>query len=83
MATIVPFLWGQDIEFGPKDVTILSIALDDVCDALNIGSDDAARQTIAARIVELARQGERNPKWLCERVLHEAAMAEYVEDNKR
>jgi hypothetical protein len=78
MAHIVP---DHDTAFRPKDITILSIALDDVCEALNIGSDDAAREIIATRLVELACLGERRPTRLRDRVLHEAALAEYVNNN--
>jgi hypothetical protein len=78
MATIVPLLPDHDTAFDPKDITIMSIALDDVCEALKIGYDDPARQIIAARLVDLARLGERSPTRLRDRVLYEAALAEYV-----
>ena len=59
MGTIIPFL--RDAVFDPKDVTAMSMALDDVCVALNLRDDGAAKQVIATRIIDLARTGERSP----------------------
>ena len=50
----------------------MSRALEDTCRALNINGDARARETIAVRIVELARRGEREPAKLRDRVVHEA-----------
>ncbi|HWX85780.1 MAG TPA: hypothetical protein VNZ48_19440 [Xanthobacteraceae bacterium] len=70
MATIVPFL--KDAAFEPRDITAMSMALDDVCNALKIAGDSAAREVIAVRIIELARRGERSPTRLRDRLLAEA-----------
>lgn len=51
----------------------MSMALDDVCKTLNI-SDGPAREVIAERIIALARNGERNPTLLRDRVLREAGL---------
>jgi hypothetical protein len=48
---------------------------DDVCKTLNLNGDSSARETVAVRIIDLARGGERSPTRLRDRVLHEAAMA--------
>jgi hypothetical protein len=37
--------------------------------AFGRGQPNIARQVMAKRIIELAREGERNPDRLCERVL--------------
>jgi hypothetical protein len=60
----------------------MSRALDDVCAALNLKDDSAAREVVAARIIDLARCGERSPTRLRDRVLHEAGLAEYALDVK-
>ena len=78
MATILPFLQGRENVFDPKDVTAMSMALDDVCKALNLRDDSAAREVIAVRIIDLAKGGERSPTRLRDRVLHEAGMAERI-----
>ncbi len=69
--------------FDPKDIAAMSIALDDVCNALDLRDDGSARQVIAERIVDLAKAGERSPTRLRDRVLHEAGLAEYVDKARR
>ena len=41
MATIVPFFRAQEDAFGPKDITAMFLALDDICQALNPWDDPA------------------------------------------
>jgi hypothetical protein len=51
----------------------MSMALQDICQALGIPADDTAtREIIASRIIELTRLGERSPTVLRDRVLREA-----------
>ena len=71
MGAIVPFL-KDDAVFEPRDITAMSMALDDVCKALNINGDGSAKEIIAVRIIELARRGERSPTRLRDRLLAEA-----------
>jgi hypothetical protein len=83
MGTIIPFLRAgafdpRDGVFDPKDVTAMSTALDDVCAALKLRDNSAAKQVIATRIIDLARTGERSPTRLRDRVLHEAGSASHV-----
>ena len=61
MGTIVPFLQTADNAFDPKDITAMSMALDDVCKTLNLRDDNSARQVMAVRIIKLAKRGERGP----------------------
>jgi hypothetical protein len=58
--------------FGPNDIQAMSMALDEVCKALQITSDATAREVVATRIVELVRRGERSPSKLRDRLLSEA-----------
>jgi hypothetical protein len=76
MATILPFV--KDGVFDHEDITVMSMALDDVCKILNLRDDNSAREVIASRIIDLARAGERNPKRLRDRILHEADLARHV-----
>ena len=76
MATILPFV--KDGVFDQKDITAMSMALDDVCKILNLRDDSSAREVIAIRIVDLARAGERSPTRLRDRILHEADLARHV-----
>lgn len=78
MGTIIPFLRERESVFEPKDVAAMSMALDDVCKALSLKDDSSAREVMAARIIDLARSGERSPTRLRDRVLHEAGMADRI-----
>jgi hypothetical protein len=70
MATILRYL--QDDGFQPDDIKAMSMALDDLCKELKLDGNANAKETIAIRIIELARRGERSPTKLRDRVLHEA-----------
>jgi hypothetical protein len=71
MPDIIPFL-NEESAFDPRDIRAMSMALDDVCKSLKLSSDQRARETVAVRIIELARRGERSPTKLRDRVLAEA-----------
>jgi hypothetical protein len=58
--------------FYPDDVEAISLAHEKVCHALHINGDAWARETIAVRVIELARRGELCPTVLRDRVLAEA-----------
>jgi hypothetical protein len=72
MGTILPFL-KSDLVFGPDETQILSTAFDQACQALRL-SERAAREreTVAIRIIELARRGERDPAKLSAHVVRDA-----------
>jgi len=74
MAAIRPFL--RDAVFEQKDITAMSMALDDVCKTLNLLDGNPAREVIAERIIALAITGERSPTLLRDRVLREAGLAD-------
>jgi hypothetical protein len=78
MATILPFLKDQSV-FEPELTRAMSIAFDEVCQALKL-ADTAVREreTVAVRIIEWARRGERDPARLFERVLRDAGVASPV-----
>jgi len=55
---IRPFLSGQ--AFEPEAIRIMSLALEDVCDALGLRmTDDPATRLVAEKIIELAQRGVR------------------------
>jgi hypothetical protein len=67
---IGPFLYGERPD--PETKRLLSVAFEMTCIALRVeGSDDFVKQAIAAKIIELAKTGERNPDILCEQALKE------------
>jgi hypothetical protein len=59
MATILRY--PQDDAFQPDDVKAMSMALDALCRELKLDGDTTAKETVAVRIIELARRGERSP----------------------
>jgi hypothetical protein len=71
MGAITPFLKDEAV-FDPDDIQALSMALDDVCAALKLNGDIRSKETVATRIIELARRGERSPTKLRDRILSEA-----------
>jgi hypothetical protein len=86
MGSIIPFLRDgiglRDSVFEPHEIKAMSTALDEVCDALKLHNGISAKQVVAARIIDLVRCGERSPKRLRDRLLHEAGLAEDTLDVK-
>ena len=74
MTAILAYL--GDAVFEQKDITAMSMALDDVCKALNILDGSPARTVIAERIIALAATGERSPTLLRDKVLREVGLAD-------
>jgi hypothetical protein len=72
---ITPFLNGE--RFDQESKRVLSVALEIVCIALRTGDcDDDVKQSIATKLVALAKAGERNPDILCEQVLRDIRSSE-------
>lgn len=73
--------WGQPMPirtyledhhaFQPDEIDAMSRALEDTCKALNINGDARHRETVAARIIDLARNGVLDAATLRDRVLAE------------
>jgi hypothetical protein len=83
MGTIVPFIRETGV-FEPKDIQAMSLALDEVCKALNFTDGmKAEREVIAERIIALARRGERSPMRLRDRVLQESGFGSVATDPGR
>lgn len=58
--------------FEPEAAQAMSHVFDDICAYLQIpNSADRARELIAKRIIEIARQGEREAKWVRDRTLRD------------
>ena len=66
---IIPFICDQ--EFDPETTRIMGIALEMARAAVkrDWGCHVYASHALAERIVELAKDGERNPQVLCEQAL--------------
>jgi hypothetical protein len=58
MASIIPFL--DEAAFEPKDITAMSMALDDVCKMMGLPERDLrGRRTVATRIIERRAQPDQ------------------------
>jgi hypothetical protein len=65
----------DEAAFDPNDVRAMSMAFDEACKVLHISeAETRAREVVAARIIELARRGERSPMLLRDRVLKDAGI---------
>ena len=72
--SILPFL-KDEAAFDPNDVRAMSMAFDEACKVLHLSETETrAREVVAARIIELARRGERSPMLLRDRVLKDAGI---------
>ena len=69
---IRPYLSGT-VVFEPEAITALSKALDEACIALNVfAGDQRGRETIATRMIDLARNGVVDANALRDRVIAES-----------
>jgi hypothetical protein len=57
--------------FEPEAIDAMSKALEEACDALHIDGHIPDRETVATRIIDLARSGTIDAKTLSERVVAE------------
>jgi hypothetical protein len=62
----------QDGAFSPEDITALATAFEDTLSALGlVDRNDPAVLMVAKRIIELAKDGERNPARLRNSVVNQ------------
>jgi hypothetical protein len=67
MADVLPF---QNATFDADATHVMGEAFDRACYSLHdVGQPDLVREIIAKRIIQVARDGERNPDELCVRAL--------------
>jgi hypothetical protein len=69
---------SDDGAFDPEATASMAAALEDVCRALKVNGNERERHVLANRIIDLARDGERDRIRLRERVLREASRADDV-----
>jgi hypothetical protein len=94
VASVRPTVWGNVLDggrdadspisdggtFEPEHIAAMSLAFQEVCEALEIGPRATReREVIAVRIIELARRGEQSPRRLISRVLEEAGVGDPTE----
>lgn len=60
----------REASFDPETTRVMGEAFERACNTLgNSGQPVIVREIIAKRILQVARDGERNPDELCERAL--------------
>ncbi|MPZ41334.1 MAG: hypothetical protein GEU95_25465 [Rhizobiales bacterium] len=63
--------------FEQDEIVDMALAVDNVCEVLEIAPEDApTMKSIAERVVQHARRGERDPEVLAERVISEMRAAD-------
>ena len=63
--------------FAQEEIVDMALAVDNVCEILDIAPDDTpTMKSIAERVVEHARSGERDPAVLADRVISELRATE-------
>jgi hypothetical protein len=68
--------YHRDAVFEPDETQALAIAFDAICRVMDLPvSATVAREVVAIRVIDLAREGLLDPTVLSNRVLHEARMA--------
>lgn len=72
MSNIVFLNESESPPFAQDEIVDMALAVDDICKVLEIPPEDAPTlKSIAERVVEHARRGERDPEVLAERVISE------------
>jgi hypothetical protein len=63
---------AESPRFAQEEIADMARAVDSICEVLEIAAEDAPTlRSIAERVVEHARRGERDPEVLAERVISE------------
>jgi len=73
---IKPFL--KNAAFGPEVISAMSAAFEDVCKEAS-GHSNVTKETIAAKIIQLAQGGETDPIILRETTLSELGLSQSPE----
>ena len=67
----------KDGAYGPEAIAAMAAAFDDVCKAVEAaGRSDVTRDTLALKIIDLARNGESDAAVLREMALTELGLAD-------
>ena len=77
MNNIVFLNESESPSFAQDEIVDMALAVDDVCKVLEIPAEDTPTlKSIAERVVEHARRGERDPAALAELVISDMRTAE-------
>jgi hypothetical protein len=78
MATALhPFL--RDAVFEPEEIDAVAAAFDEICRKINLpATAKVAREALATRVIDLAREGLIDTTLLTDRMLHEVRLARHI-----
>lgn len=75
---ITPYLKNQ--AFGPDQIAAMNVAFLKACTRLRLTEKrDLATEEVAAKIIQIAQTGVRNPREICRRALMEFGIDEEAE----
>jgi hypothetical protein len=70
----------QNASFGPDEIRVLVRAFDDALGTLGVDRNSPVAEALAKKIIELAQQGERDPKRLRQHAVRSVSQSELTED---
>jgi hypothetical protein len=70
----------QNASFGPDEITILVRAFDDALGTLGVDRSSLVAEALAKKIIQLAQQGERDPKRLRQHAVRSVSQSEVTKD---
>jgi hypothetical protein len=70
----------QNASFGPDEIRVLVRAFDDALGTLGVDRNSPVAEALAKKIIELAREGERDPSRLRQRAVRSVSQSESTED---
>ena len=70
----------QNASFGPDEIRVLVRAFDDALGTLGVDRNSPVAEALAKKIIELAREGERDPSRLPQRAVRSVSQSESTED---
>jgi hypothetical protein len=70
----------QNASFGPDEIRVLVRAFDDALGTLGVDRSSLVAEALAKKIIELAQQGERDPKRLRQHAVRSVSQSELTKD---
>jgi hypothetical protein len=70
----------QNASFGPDEIRVLVRAFDDALGTLQVDRNSLVAEALAKKIIELAQQGERDPKRLRQHAVRSISQSELNKD---
>ncbi len=73
-------IYLKEAVFGPEVISIMSTVFENICKTLEVSArTDVTKETIATKVIQLARSGETDPIGLHKKVLSELGLSQLPE----